>query len=115
MVAFEAPVSPSTRPLKTMLSLPIPRTLFDSQMGKGLLQRRFELGYTLFELGDGVWSREREVETGRRRRAKVKGSHGGGYRGGTTDVPRLVDRLVKDFSLKADWVEGRRRSPNHRS
>lgn len=81
MVAFEAPVSPSTRPLKTMLSLPIPRTLFDSQVGKRLLQGRFELGYTLFELGDGVWSWEREGETGRRRRAKVKGSHGGGYRG----------------------------------
>jgi len=92
VVAFEAPVSPSTRPLKTMLSLPIPRTLFDSQMAERLLQRRFELGYTLLELGDGVWSwereRERERENGRRRRANVKGSHGGGYRG-TTDVPTV--------------------------
>lgn len=78
MVAFEAPVSPSTRPLKTMLSLPKPRTLFGSQTGERLLQRRFELGDPLFELGYGVGSWEREGQTGRGRRAKVKGSHGGG-------------------------------------
>ena len=87
-MAFEAPVSPSTRPLKTMLSLPTPRPFFESQMTEGLLQRRLELGYTLLELGDGIWSWEREMETGRRRRAKVEGSHGGGWRG-TTDVPTV--------------------------
>jgi hypothetical protein len=69
------------------LSLPVFTSSFESQVGKRLLQIRFEFGDAVFELRERIWTRK--WKTGQDRRADLGGSHGGGLKG-TAEVPRMM-------------------------